>query len=238
MKGKLYGIGVGPGDPEMVTLRAQRVLERSEVIAYPVRIKGEKSTALEIVSKIVDMSGKKLLEVVFSMDPDESVRMESRSKALDRICSVLDGSEDVAMVTLGDVTLYSTYMRIDEQVRARGYPTELVPGITSFSSGAAKAGKSLVLGDESLVIVPAASDSKAVASALDGYDNVVVMKAFNSIPEIGRLMQDRGIDTSCGTVISCIGMDEEYIGPLDINRNYGYFTTVLIRKYNGGKVND
>jgi len=235
LKGKLFGIGVGPGDPEMATIKAQRVLESSDVIAYPVRVEGEKSVALDIVSKIVDLRKKKLLEVVFSMDPDENVRRVTRRVALEKICDTLDKGNDVAMVTLGDVTLYSTFMRVDEEIRLLGFKTELVPGITSFSNGAAKAGISLVLGDESLAIVPSVIDSKAVGEALDKFDNVVIMKAFNSMVEIGNMLDQRGIDRSAGTVISCIGMDDEYIGPIDTGRNYGYFTTVLIKKENGGR---
>lgn len=219
----------------MVTIRAQKVLQNSKVIAYPVRIEGEKSVALDIISNIVDLGKKTLLEIVFSMNPDETIRKVTRRLALEKICSILDEGEDVAMITLGDVTLYSTYMRIDESVRSLGYDTELIPGITSFSNGAAKAGVSLVLGEESLVIVPAANDSAVIGAALDKFDNVVIMKAFNSMAVIDKMLVERGIAPSSGTVISCIGMDDEYIGPIDAGRNYGYFTTVLIKKQNGGR---
>ncbi len=234
MKGKLYGIGVGPGDPEMITLRAKRIMDESEIIAYPVRVKDERSVALDIISNVLDLEQKTLLEVVFSMDPDVNVRKGTREKALESICSILDSGKNVAMVTLGDVTFYSTYMRIDEKIKSLGYQTELVPGITSFSNGAAKAGMSLALGNEFLAIVPALIDSVIVGKTLESFDNVVIMKAFNSIPDIGRMMDERGIDRSCGTVISCIGMDDEYIGPIDPDRKYGYFTTVLIKKEKGG----
>ncbi|MBP3386670.1 MAG: precorrin-2 C(20)-methyltransferase [Candidatus Methanomethylophilaceae archaeon] len=231
MAGKLYGIGVGPGDSGLVTLKARRILDRCDIIAYPVKVPGEGSVAFDIVRPIVDMEGKRIEEFVFSMDPDDSVRMNCRSKAIDRMCALLDQGNDIAMVTLGDVGVYSTYMYIDQEIRERGYETDIVPGIPSFCHGASVAGLPLMIGNEGLAIVPVAKEnSQLLGNSLDNFDNIVVMKAFKSIPMIAKMMDERGIDRSKATVISNVGMPGEYVGPMDLTREYGYFTTVLIKK--------
>ena len=231
MAGKLYGIGVGPGDSGLVTLKARRILDRCDIIAYPVKVPGEGSVAFDIVRPIVDMEGKRIEEFVFSMDPDDSVRMNCRSKAIDRMCALLDQGNDIAMVTLGDVGVYSTYMYIDQEIRERGYETDIVPGIPSFCHGASVTGLPLMIGNEGLAIVPVAKEnSQLLGNSLDNFDNIVVMKAFKSIPMIAKMMDERGIDRSKATVISNVGMPGEYVGPMDLTREYGYFTTVLIKK--------
>ena len=170
-------------------------------------------------------------EFLFSMDPDDSVREKCRQEAMDKMCKLLDNGEDIAMVTLGDVGVYSTYMYIDRDIAERGYSTEVVPGIPSFCHGAALAGIPLMIGDEGLAVVPMAKgNTKLLEAALDGFDNVVVMKAFKSIPVLIDMMSARGIPVENAVVVSNVGMDGEYIGPMDPKREYGYFTTVIIKK--------
>lgn len=149
-RGTLYGIGVGPGDPGLMTVKARELLESAEVIAYPVNRAGGDSTALNIVKGMVDISGKEVIELVFSMNPDKAVRRRCRAEATDRVCSVLSGGRDVAVPVLGDPAIYSTYMYMDREVASRGFPTEVVPGIPAMSSGAARASVPLVMGEESL----------------------------------------------------------------------------------------
>lgn len=230
MKGKLYGIGVGPGDPELLTLKAKRILEAADVIAVPVKEEGEYSTALEIIRPVIDLRGKEILEVVFRMAKNKEERLRCREAAGRRITEELDKGRDIAMITLGDVAVYSTYMYTNQYVEQRGYETEIIPGIPSFCSGAAAAQVSLMEGNESLVVVPSVKTGEALEEAIAHFDNVVVMKAANSIGTIGELMDRHGRPRSRATVISCVGMKDEYIGPLDPEREYSYFTTVIIKK--------
>lgn len=231
MSGKLYGIGVGPGDPGLLTLKAKTILESCGIIAYPVKNPGEGSVALDIIKQVIDISEKSIEEFLFSMDPDDSVRERCRAEAMDKMCRLLDNGEDIAMVTLGDVGVYSTYMYIDRDIAERGYETEVIPGIPSFCHGASSARLPLMIGDEGLAVVPMAKGNvKLLENALDGFDNIVVMKAFKSIPVLTEMMEARGIPLRNATVISNVGMDGEYIGPMVPDREYGYFTTVLIKK--------
>ncbi|MBQ2485658.1 MAG: precorrin-2 C(20)-methyltransferase [Candidatus Methanomethylophilus sp.] len=231
MKGKLYGIGVGPGNPDLMTLRAKELLEKAQVIAYPVKKLGEEGVALNIISQRVDVKGKEVVELLFSMNPDDEVRKKCRAEAMEKICGLLDQGKDIAMVTLGDVAVYSTYMYIDRDIQARGYETEVVPGIPSFCHGAALARLPLMIGEESVAVVSLAKrNNENAEKVLDAVDNLVIMKAFASIPAIVEMLNKRNIPLANATVMSNIGMEDEYLGPLDPNREYGYFTTVLIKK--------
>ena len=231
MKGKLYGIGVGPGNPDLMTLRAKELLEKSSVIAYPVKKLGEEGVALEIIKKRVDISGKEIVELLFSMDPNDEVRKKCRAEAMEKVCRLLDEGKDIAMVTLGDVAVYSTYMYIDRDIQSRGYETEVVPGIPSFCHGAALARLPLMIGEESVAVVSLAKrNNENAEKVLDAVDNLVIMKAFASIPAIVEMLKARNIPLENATVMSNVGMSDEYIGPLDPSREYGYFTTVLIKK--------
>jgi precorrin-2/cobalt-factor-2 C20-methyltransferase len=231
MKGKLYGIGVGPGNPDLMTLRAKELLEKAQVIAYPVKKLGEEGVALNIISQRVDVKGKEVVELLFSMNPDDEVRKKCRAEAMEKICGLLDQGKDIAMVTLGDVSVYSTYMYIDRDIQKRGYETEVVPGIPSFCHGAALARLPLMIGEESVAVVSLAKrNNENAEKVLDAVDNLVIMKAFASIPAIVEMLNKRNIPLANATVMSNIGMEDEYLGPLDPNREYGYFTTVLIKK--------
>jgi precorrin-2/cobalt-factor-2 C20-methyltransferase len=232
-KGKLYGIGVGPGDPELMTLRAVKLIEKSGVIAYPVSKRGEEGTALEIVKGAADISGKKIVELLFSMNPDDNVRKKCRADAIGELISILDSGTDVAMITLGDVAVYSTYMYLDKKIREAGFETEAVPGIPSFCSGAASARLPLMIGNESLAVISMAKNNDEIGKALSFSDNVVAMKARNSMDKILDAMESEGLGAENATVVSNVGMDGEYIGPIDRERKYGYFTTVIIKKKAG-----
>ena len=231
MKGKLYGVSIGPGDPELLTLRSKRILEECDVIGYPVKEKGERSTALSIIDGIIDLDGREIREFVFSMDPNDSVRRGYERVVVSEVIPILEQGKDVALITLGDAGIYSTYMYVDQAVRGAGYESEIVPGINSFTFGASKAGLPLVMGDEGLCVVPMAKDrDDLLIDALRNFENVVIMKAFKSMAKVSEIMESCGVPLTSATVLSNVGMSNEYIGPLDVDRDYSYFTTILIKR--------
>lgn len=231
MKGKLYGVSVGPGDPGLITVKAKELIDKSAVIAYPVNKRGEDSTALDIVKGATDISEKKILELLFSMNPDDEVRKACRSEAIKELAETLDSGVDVSMISLGDIGVYSTYMYVDEEIRKLGYETEVIPGITSFCGGAAEARVPLMIGNEDLTIIPMAKrDNTRLDSFLASSDNIVIMKAWDSMKVLADMMEKNGIPLKNATVISNVGMEGEYIGPIDVGREYGYFTTVIVKK--------
>ncbi|MCK9323207.1 MAG: precorrin-2 C(20)-methyltransferase [Candidatus Methanomethylophilaceae archaeon] len=230
MNGILYGVGIGPGDPELITLKAKKIIENCEVLVAPIKKIGEKSTAFEIIKPVVNIEGKKILEVVFTMSGDDPEYMACGKVAGDIIAEELKHGKNVAMITLGDVSIYSTFMYLQRYIHSIGFKTEIIPGIPSFCSGAALAGLPLTLGNEGLAIVPANKNEPLVDEALDKFDNMVFMKVGNNVKNISDKMAERGIDQNCATIISNVGMKNQYIGPIDLSREYGYFTTMIVKK--------
>ena len=152
--GVFYGLSVVPGDPELLTVKACRVLKACPVIAAPQSQSGEQ-LALSIAGQAVDLDGKALLSLPFTMSRDPEVLEAAWEKNADLVAAYLDRGADVAMVVLGDVSTYSTYCYVMERLKQRGYPTRMIPGATSFAAIAARLGESLVEGREALHVLPA-----------------------------------------------------------------------------------
>ena len=224
-KGKLYGVGVGPGDPELLTRKAERILRESDVVAVPDKGAGEK-TALHIVSDLV--AGKELLYCPTPMVRDRAVLDGCYEQIADKICTMLDGGKRVAFITLGDPTVYSTYIYVHKKVLARGYAAELIPGVPSFCAVAARLNTSLCEGTERLLIVPASHDA---ADCLDVRANKVFMKAGKAIGELQKLLEERGLLEKASLVANC-GMEGELVCPhfADMDAGSGYFSIVLVKE--------
>lgn len=235
-KGKFYAVGTGPGDSGYLTLKGKRALDGARIIAVPVTSADEESTAFSIIKNEVDTSDKIIKKLVFSMSRDISVRRAERAAAARAVMDALDGGCDVAMITLGDVSVYSTGTYILKKLEQSGYETEIIAGVPSFCAGAAAAGISLCEGNETLAVVPSADLHEKIESALDMFDNIVIMKAGRKIGELSELIRSRGLEENT-TVISNVGLDGEYIGKLGNMEKSGYFTTLIVKKghKNGGE---
>ena len=224
-RGKLYGVGVGPGDPELLTKKAERVLRVADVVAVPDKGAGEK-TALNIVADLV--AGKELLYCPTPMVRDRAVLDGCYEKIAGDICALLDAGKAVAFITLGDPTVYSTYIYVHKKVLARGYDAELVPGVPSFCAVAARLNTSLCEGAERLLIVPASHDA---ADCLDIRANKVFMKAGKAIGELQAQLAERGLLDKAALVANC-GMEGELVCPhfADMTDGTGYFSIVLVKE--------
>ena len=138
MAGKLYGVGVGPGDPELLTLKALRLVKEAEVIALPGQVP-EDTVAFKIVEGAYPELGKKeLLAVPFPMSKDPKVLKSYHDAGAQKVKEVLDQGKNVVFLTLGDPTVYSTYLYVHHRLVAQGYETEIVCGITSFCAVSAR----------------------------------------------------------------------------------------------------
>ncbi|MBQ7703169.1 MAG: precorrin-2 C(20)-methyltransferase [Firmicutes bacterium] len=222
MRGRLYGIGVGPGDPELLTLKAVRTIENCTVIAVPGKKPAETyafDIARQAVPGVVD---KQILAIDWPMtkDPDE-LRQIYRSAA-DTIEEQLEKGSEVAFLTIGDVSIYSTFIYVMKQVRADGYETEMVPGITSFSAIASVLGESLTEHEEMLHVVPA-----GYVEAADLPGTVVLMKPGKDLREIKRFVKDSGRKAM---MVEKCGLPEErvYRSLDEMPDEAGYLTTVIV----------
>lgn len=225
---KFYSVGVGAGDGSYITLGALRALEMSDIIAVPVKKMGEKSTALEIIRKEFNADRKEILELEFPMVSDMKIRAASRKTAADKIISALEDGKNAAMITLGDVSIYSTCSYVHKAVKDAGFEIEIIAGITSFCAAADKAQISLCEGEETVAIIPSLK-SCSLEKYLDEFDTVIIMKAGRDIDKIYDILAKRNM-TENAIVSACVGMENELIENIQKGKSYGYFTTVIIRK--------
>lgn len=225
-RGILYGLGVGPGDPELLTLKAVRILSEADVIAVPDKGSGEK-TALHIVSQYVQ--GKPLLSCVTPMVRDQQVLDSAHDQIADSICALLEEGKTVAFITLGDPTVYSTYMYVHRRVLARGYEAVLVPGVPSFCAVAARLNRSLCEQSDRLLIVPASH--KDVSDCLDVDANLVFMKAGREIGVLKETLRAHDLLDRASLVANC-GMEGEQVWEHfeEMPENTGYFSVVIVKR--------
>ena len=225
-RGTLYGLGVGPGDPELLTLKAVRILREADVIAVPDKGSGEK-TAFRIVQEYV--ADKTILTCVTPMVRDQAVLDAAHDQIAADICALLEDGKNVAFITLGDPTVYATYMYIHRRVLSRGYEAVLVPGVPSFCAVAARLNTSLCEQSQRLLIVPASH--KDMEDCLNVDANLVFMKAGREIGALKEKLAEHGLLEHASLVANC-GMEGEQVWEhfADMPENTGYFSVVLVKK--------
>ncbi len=251
---RLYGVGVGPGDPELLTLKALRVVGECPVIAVPVSRKGsggeggdkgEGTIALGIMKKALHGLGdKEILRLYFPMTRDRAVLSKARKEAAQEVARRLEEGLDVAFLTLGDPTLYSTFTNLVPLLSglAKGVEVLLVPGVTSVSASAARAGLTLAQAGERLLVAPAFYDLKALARWCEDFDTVVLMKVKSRLPDIRRFIDERAHESGNGgkaaaltaTFVERAGwQDREVIMDLaDLDESYrpSYLSMVILKR--------
>ena len=153
-KGTLYGVSIGPGEPELITLKAMNIISQCKYIATPHTGTGD-SLALSIVSKAIDLSEKEIMKLEFPMTKDKDILAKSNQEAADAIGEILDSGNDVAMLNLGDVTIYSTFAYTMDKLLEKDYNVEVIPGVTSFCASASELRIGLTTMNEPLHIIPA-----------------------------------------------------------------------------------
>lgn len=227
-RGVCWGVGVGPGDPELITLKAARVLERCPVIAAPRTQSGE-MLALDIVRGAVDLSGKTILPLAFTMSQDRAVLQASHEAAADAVQPYLDRGQDVAMPNLGDVSIYATWGYLMAILKKRGYETVMVPGVPSFCAAAARLNATLVSWGSPLQVIPVGKGPVAPLVAQPG--GKVLMKAGRGLAEIKEALAAAGqldraaLVEDCGLPTERVCTDWERM-PEDV----GYFATVIVKE--------
>ena len=226
MKGTLYGIGVGPGDPRLMTYLAVDTIKRCPVIAVPADGKG-KAVAYKIASGIVeDLDAKECLNLSTPMTKDKAILDAAYQTAADTIIEQLEQGKDVACLTLGDPTIYSTYIYIHRLVKAKGHETEIVNGIPSFCAVSAKLGDSLVDRSEQLHVIPSTYD---IEDGLKLPGTKVLMKAASKMPIVKETLKRNDLK---GAMIENCGMPEEHIyhGVDEIPDQASYYSIIVVKE--------
>lgn len=225
-KGILHGVGVGPGDPELLTLKAQRILSQADVIAVPDKGAGEK-TALNIIGNLAE--GKPLLYCSAPMVRDPVQLEAAYTENAEKIAALLDDGKTVAFITLGDPSVYSTYLYTHRRVLAMGYEARIIPGVPSFCAVAAALGEGLCEGSDRLLIVPASHQDIGDCLTVDA--NYVFMKAGREIGKLRDTLAAHGLLDRAAMVENC-GMETERVYPRFAGApdGSGYFSVVLVKR--------
>lgn len=219
--GKLYGIGVGPGDSELLTIKAVKVLEKADIVVVPTAMANGKSIAYDTAKEYI----KDETEVLFKHFPMGGEEQEAKIyEAYKEVEELLSEGKDVAFLTIGDPFVYSTYIYLLNHLKDHGYEVETVPGITSFCACASIAGEHLVIGDEPLLITP--------ATRLDSIKDekfLVIMKVYKVEEEVINFLEERGYTY---TYVKRAGREGQEVlrNKEDIINSREYMSLIIARK--------
>ena len=196
MTGKLIGVGTGPGDPDLLTVKAVRAIENADVVAYFAK-QGNASNARNIVADLLTTQIEEQLgypvttEIDRRHDDYKAATNGFYAEAAARVAAHLDAGRNVAVLSEGDPLFYGSYMHIHVRLAAH-YDTEVIPGITAMSGCWSQAGLPLVQGDDILSVLPGTLDEVDLRSRLDNTDGAVIMKVGRNLPKIRRAIEAAG----------------------------------------------
>ena len=236
---RLTGVGVGPGDPELVTVKGVRVLREADLVVVPVMDSVEQGRAEATVRAHVDHD--RIERLVFALDDRggaTSQRRDAWEAAADRVAEVLQDKASVAFATIGDPNVYSTFTYLADAVRERvpGVEIATVPGITAMQDLAARSGTVLCEGTESLALLPLTAGIEAFEEALTHFDTVVAYKGGRQMAAVREVLARHGrLDEA--VFGAALGLAEEQLGP--VPEVAPYLSTVIAparRTSRGGKL--
>ncbi len=221
MKGKFFAVGLGPGDPQLLTLKAIDTIKRSDVIAVP-KSGASENIALKIAGDYIE--GKPLLQCDMPMIKDKKRLDECHDKSADLIAELLEEGKTVAFLTLGDPAIYSTVMYVHKRLTERGYDTSMVPGVPSFCGAAASLNMALCERDETLHVIPAVFEEN-ISRYDDGVN--VLMKSGKSIMDIKERLAGKK-----AMLVECATMENEkiYKDLNDLEEQSSYFSLIIVPK--------
>lgn len=227
-KGVLYGVGVGPGDPGLLTLKTVEVITRCPVVAAP-RTPGGAMTALDIASAspAVDLSGKTILPLDFAMSRDARECSALHRPAADALRPHLDAGVSVALLNLGDVSLYSSFRYVADILGPEGYPVEMVAGVPSFCAAAAALNTGLTDRATPILILP---DTDAPSDTLPPDATRIWMKSGRRLPALIADLAARGELADTMLVQNCGMKGERVLRGLEGEEVGDAYFTVVIRK--------
>jgi precorrin-2/cobalt-factor-2 C20-methyltransferase len=190
----VYAVGVGPGDPELLTRKAERVLRSVDVVLAPVSNPGEASVALGTIREFIDEGRQEIIVHQFPMTSDQSRLIPAWQEAASLIAAHAEAGRSVAFITIGDPLFYSTFIYLLRILREQWpqLPIEIIPGISSINAAAAVAALPLVEADEKMVVIPATAGIEQIKAALATYETVVLLKVKPLYSAIIDLLRSTG----------------------------------------------
>jgi precorrin-2/cobalt-factor-2 C20-methyltransferase len=240
MKGRFYVVGVGPGDPELMTLKAVRVLKKSPVWLAPAAQKDGCSTALTIASGVINGEQKEILTHHFPMkkvhagQPADPEVEQAWRRAAAIIAEHLDNGRDVAFPTLGDPAIYSTGFYVYETLleSVKDMLVEIIPGVSAIGATSAAAMVPLCLGNERMVVIPATFEDAKLKEILLNFDCTVLMKVHRVMPKLLVLLDELNLLKHAVLVERTSLQDQRIRRDLHqaATEKIHYFSTMIVRK--------
>lgn len=229
-KGLLYGVGVGPGDSELITLKAIRILKEVDIIAVPKSKYESNGTAFNIAKDYIE--NKTIIELIFPMSFNKEELYKSWQVSAQTVMDLLDLGKDIAFITLGDPTIYSTFMYLNKIITDSGYKTIIVSGITSFCACAAEANLNLGENNDSIVIIPSASNIDDLETKLDSFETIILMKFRKNFEQIKKLLKVKDLIKNTVIVEKCTMKDQRIYRDIESleEDKLEYFSTMIINK--------
>lgn len=200
---KLFCVGCGPGDPELLTIKAVNLIKSAEVIFAPTAREGKPSIALSVVDQYIDKSTK-TVSLVFPMVKDKESLKDYWIRNADEIATVVRSGKKVVYLTVGDPALYSTWIYVHREMKKRhpDIEIEIIPGVASMFAIANKAKLSLAEGDETVAIVPACYDLERVKKTADACDTVVFLKDGRYFDNVIEMLGQAGFPDNATIAIA------------------------------------
>jgi precorrin-2/cobalt-factor-2 C20-methyltransferase len=241
MAGKFIGIGVGPGDPELITIKAVKALQASDVICIPKSNANKPSLALTMVKKILSdrKNQPEMLELIFPMTKDDMSNKALWVKNASIIAQKANSGKVIAFITLGDPMFYSTFIYLYQSLKEE-YPKlllEIIPGVTSLTACAASAKMPLAEKEEVITIIPSDLDPKLVEETARRSDNLVFIKCAYRLKELVPILERAGFkeNSTIALVRRCSMPEEEVtVGKLCDVKNWkiheDYFSIAIVKK--------
>jgi len=240
MKGQFYVVGVGPGDPELMTLKAVRILKKSPVWLAPAAHKNGNSTALTIASGVINGEQKEVLTHHFPMkkvhtgQPTDPEVKKAWKEAASIISTHLENGNDVAFPTLGDPAIYSTGFYVFETLMedVKDMSVEIIPGVSAIGATSAAAGVPLCLGDERMVVIPATFEDDKLKEILTKFDCVVLMKVYKVMDRLVPLLEELDL-LDKAVLVERTSLAEQSIRrdlKVAATEELHYFSTMIVRK--------
>ena len=231
MRGTFYGIGVGPGDPELLTVKAIKAIEAADVLIAPKTEKKDGSVALKIARPYLK-EGVEIVYQVFPMVKDFAKNPEAWEENKAEILALLDAGKNVAFLTLGDPMFYSTYIYVFRLMEQEDVEIVPIPGVPAFAAIGSRLNRPVVEGDDILAIIPGTADRADIEKILSAVQSAVVMKVYRNAPEIIDLLAENHMAEDA-VLVSRAGLDDEKI-IRDIGAQRGeplnYLSTILARR--------
>ncbi|MBI5327811.1 MAG: precorrin-2 C(20)-methyltransferase [Deltaproteobacteria bacterium] len=232
--GILYGVGVGPGDPDLLTIKAVNILKKVGIIAIPKSGEEAGSKALSIVGKAVDLKGKDIVELVLPMTKDKDVLLKARRDAALLLAEKLENGFDVACITIGDPLFYSTFSYLIPLVREKlpETPIDIISGVSSVMACAAVTVTPLAEADERLAVIPATYELEKLRNILRDFDTVVLMKVNKTMDKVLAVLEELDLKDNAAFVSRAGWPEEEVVMDLDSLRDKAldYFSMVIVKK--------